>query len=125
MANPATVADIEARWRSLSTAEQVNAEAFLDDAWWMLTARRPSLEADMTAGTVSTGNVTRVITAMVLRVLRNPDGKLSESIDDYQYTRDRLVSSGALYVTADELADVTPGGRRQTGSVRLVAYGDR
>ncbi len=123
MANPAEVADIIARWRPLTAQETTNATALLADAWALLLARRPTLEADITAGTVSEENVVRVVVAMVLRVLRNPEGKLEESIDDYSYKRDAAVSTGGLYVTSDELADLTPGRRRQR-SVRLVAYGD-
>lgn len=124
MPNPATTADIEDRWRPLVGQEVVNAQTFLDDAWALLLTRRPSLEADVTAGTVSVDNVIRVISAMVLRVLRNPDGKRSESIDDYSWTRDQAVSAGLLYVLADELGDLTPGGPSTRRSVRLVAYGD-
>lgn len=123
MANPATVADLEARWRPLTTQETTNAEALLDDAWAILLMRRPNLEADIAAETVSEANVIRVVCAMVLRVLRNPDGKLEEAIDDYRYRRDSSLSGGLLYVSSDELADITPGrGRRK--SVRLVIYGD-
>ncbi len=125
MPNPVTLMDLEARWRPLTPQQALNASAYLDDAWWMLTGRRSTLEADMAAGTVATGNVVRVVTAMVLRILRNPDGKLEESIDDYRYRRDALVSSGRLHVTADELADVTVASRRRlVRSVRLVANGD-
>jgi hypothetical protein len=123
VANPAAVADIEARWRPLTDQEFTNAEAFLEDAWWMLLGRRPNLEAELTAETVNEGNVIRVLCAMVLRILKNPDGKLEEAIDDYRYRRDSLVSSGALHVTSDELADITPG-RARRRSVRLVVYGD-
>ena len=123
MPNPAIVDDIEDRWRPLNAQETTNATALLADAWALLLARRPTLEADMTAGTVSEENVIRVVVAMVLRVLRNPEGKLEESIDDYSYRRDSATSTGGLYVTSDELADLTPGRRRQR-SVRLVAYGD-
>lgn len=124
MANPATTVDVEARWRSLTVAEQVNAEAFLEDAWALLTARRPTLEADLVAGTVTEGNAIRVVVSMVLRVMRNPDGFRSEQIDDYSYTRDEMVAAGRLHVTADELADLTPGGYRRAKSVRLVAHGE-
>ncbi len=123
MANPAIVADIEARWRPLDAQETTNAEAFLGDAWALLLSRRPNLEADITAATVSTDNVVRVVVAMVLRILKNPDGKLEESIDDYRYRRDALVASGTLHVTSDELADITPG-RVHRRSVRLVTHGD-
>lgn len=123
MPNPATTADVEARWRPLSDDEYTNAEAFLDDAWWLLLSKRPTLEDDLTAGTVTEGNVVRVVSAMVLRILKNPDGKSEESIDDYRYRRDALMASGLLTVTPDELADITPG-RRRSRSVRLVAYAD-
>ena len=125
MANPATIADVEARWRSLSAEENLNALAFLEDAWALLLSRRPTLEADITAGTVSRANAVRVVAAMVIRVLRNPDGKLEESIDDYRYRRDQVVSSGLLHVTAEELADITPVGYRRAKSVRLIAHGER
>lgn len=125
MPNPASTSDIALRWRNLTDQEAANATAYLDDAWALLTTRRPSLEADMVAGTVSTGNVVRVVCAMVLRLLKNPDGKLEESIDDYRYRRDSAVSAGALYVTDDELADLTVGGHNSYRSVRLVSYGDR
>ena len=77
MPNPASVTDVESRWRPLNEREQVNAQAFLDDAWALLLSRRPTLEADMTAATVSTGNVVRVLSMMVKRVLLNPDLKRS------------------------------------------------
>jgi hypothetical protein len=123
MANAATVADIEARWRPLTAQETTNADALLDDAWALLLTRRPSLEADITAGTVTAANVVRVEVAMILRVMRNPDGKVSERIDDYSYTRDAAVATGGLYVSDDELGDLTPG-RTRRNSVRLVVYGD-
>lgn len=124
MANPATVDDIESRWRSLTKAETLNAVSYLDDAWWLLTARRPSLEANLTAGTVRAENVRRVLAWMVIRVLMNPEGYDSESIGDYTYRRNELVASGRLHVTDDELAAVSPNGGRRSGSVRLIAHGD-
>lgn len=124
MANPATTADVAARWRSLTADEEIVAGTLLDDAWAVLLARRPTLEADITAGTVSEANAVRILAAMVIRVMKNPDGKRSETIDDYSYTRDELVSSGLLYVSADELADLTPNGYKRAKSVRLVAHGE-
>jgi hypothetical protein len=121
--SPASLSDIESRWRPLSDLEGINASTFLEDAWAMLLGRRPSLEADMIAGKVMEENVRRVLAAMVLRVLKNPEGYDSETIDDYTYRRNALVSAGLLHVTPDELADITPG-RRRRSSVRLVIYGD-
>lgn len=125
MPNPAVISDIEDRFRPLTPAEEVNATAHLEDAWQMLLSRLPNLEANMTAGTVTAANVIRVVSNMVIRILRNPEGKSEEQIDDYRYRRDALISSGALTVTADELADLTPAAARRINSVRLVAYGER
>ena len=123
MPNPATAADVAARWRTLSAEETTVATTLLDDAWLMLLGRLPSLEDNITAGTVTEANVVRVLATMVLRVLKNPDGKSEEAVDDYRYRRDSSLSAGLLYVTPDELADLTPSRARQR-SVRLVAYGD-
>lgn len=120
---PATTSDVAARFRPLSEQEAAIAGVLLADAWAMLLGRRPGLEEDLFAGKVLTGNVIRVLTSMVIRVMRNPDGLLEESIDDYKYRRDSVVSSGLLHVTSDELADVTPG-RRLRRSIRLTVYGD-
>lgn len=123
MPNPTTIGDIEARWRPLTAQETTNATAFLGDAWALLLTRRPTLEADMTALTVKTENVRRVVAAAVLRVLKNIDGWAEESVDDWRGKRADILASGELFITSDELADITPG-RRARRSVRLVNYGD-
>lgn len=124
MPNPASTSDVESRFfRELTEREQSIADEWLDDAWDLLIGRRPTLEADMTAGTVRERTVIRVLVAMVGRIFANPEAKLEESIDDYRYRRDSVVSSGLLHVTTEELADITPG-RKVNRSMRLVVYGD-
>lgn len=125
MSSPVYVEDIEARWRPLTEQEHTNAEALLEDAWALILKRRRTLEADLAAETVSQADVTRVMCAMVLRVLRNPEGLLEEQLDDYRYRRDAAISAGLLYVSDDELNDITPAVTdRHRNSVRLVVYGD-
>lgn len=104
MANPALIADLEARFRPLSDAEKTNAQAWLDDAWEELLVRVPDLEARMSDGRTSAGMVRRVVAAMVVRVLRNPDAIRQWGVDDATFTRDTLLSSGVLYATEDEVA---------------------
>jgi hypothetical protein len=53
---------------------------------------------------------------MVLRVLSNPGGKLEERQDDYQYRLDSAVSSGALYLSDDELARLSDGDGASDGA---------
>lgn len=108
MTNPAHIEDLASRWRPLSDQEQTNGETFLDDAWRMLKRRIATLETDMTADTsgVLTAEVVRVLATAVLRVMKNPDGKRQETIDDYSWTRDQAVSAGLLYFTDEDLNDL-------------------
>jgi hypothetical protein len=104
VSNPVNLSDLEARFRSFSPEEEDGAQALSDDAWEELLARVPNLEQRLTAGTVSTGLVVRVVSAMVVRVLRNPDSIKTWSVDDASFGRDSLVSSGLLFATDDEIA---------------------
>lgn len=126
MANPASSADVEARWLFDSPVPEAGkVQEWLDAAWRMLLSRDRTIDTRLTAGSLLATDVVDVVVAMAMRVLGNPQGKRQESIDDYSYTRDSAVSAGTLYVTDAELAslaDITTGGRRN--SVRLVVYGD-
>lgn len=113
MPNPATVADIVSRWRPLSAQETTNAQTFLDDAWVMLkrhfTRVGVDIEAEIAADADLEAAVVRVLCTAVLRVMKNPDGKRQESIDDYSWTRDEAASAGLLYFSDDELDDLVAG----------------
>lgn len=114
MSNPATTADVVARWRPLSAQETTNAQTFLDDAWVMLKRRMELLgvtdfEDRIDADADFAAEVIRILATAVLRVMKNPDGKSRESIDDYSWSRDEAVSSGLLYFTDDELDALVPG----------------
>lgn len=127
MANPAKVADIVSRWRPLSAQETTNATALLEDAWVMLARRLTQHGVDIDAEIADDANlsrdVVRVLSSAVIRVLKNPDGKRQESIDDYSWTRDNAVSAGVLYFTDAELNDLAPGAGGTGGafSVNLLA----
>lgn len=103
--NPAQTGDIEARWRPLTSAETIVADALLADAWLLLKKADATIETRLDADpvTLDSGLVKIVLVEMVKRVLRNPDGITQESIQDYSYTRDRANSSGLLTVTDEDL----------------------
>jgi hypothetical protein len=126
MPNPVLPVDLADRLgRPLTAAEDASAPALLADAWAVLLARDPSIDTRLTGSTLNPDLVRAVVAAMVLRVMRNPDGKRQEAIDDYSWTRDTSVAAGALYVSSDELALLAaPYTGMTRGSVRLVAYGD-
>lgn len=114
MPNPARTSDLVSRWRPLSAQEETNGWIFLDDAWRMLKRHYAREGEDLDALVLAdeddfAADVVRVLATAVLRVMRNPDGKSQESIDDYSWTRDESVSSGLLYFTDDELDGLIPG----------------
>lgn len=102
MDSPATTQDVEQRWRPLSPAEQLVAAALLADAWADVTTQVPSVPARVEANPTFRRVVVSILVAMVLRVLKNPDGIRQMSIDDYQVTIDSTRSSGSLYLADDE-----------------------
>lgn len=122
MANPATTADLVNRWRPLTAQETVNGQTFLDDAWRMLKRRLSTLEARIADDDDLREDVIRVLATAVLRVMKNPDGKRQESIDDYSWTRDQAVSAGLLYISEDDWADLDPG-TGTSGAFTITPYG--
>lgn len=123
--NPATLSDVEDRfYRPLTDRELINAWLWLGDAWWFLTTRLPALEDNITDELVAEATARNVVVSMVMRMLKNPEGKISESIDDYSYRRAANAASGVMSVDAAEIALLTPGGRSRFVSRRTSAYGD-
>lgn len=110
MANPATPADVQARWigHTLSAGEEATAQVYLDDGWRTLRREVADLETRMATDSDLTAEAVRVLAAAVLRVMKNPDGHKSEtrSIDDASrsWTLDVSRATGELYFTDDELA---------------------
>lgn len=126
MANPASIADLVSRWRPLSAQETTNGQTFLDDAWRMLKRAVEKAGGDLetliaadTTGDLQAEAV-RVMATAVLRVMKNPDGKRQESIDDYSWQRDEAVSSGLLYFADDELDSLVPGSGVAAGRAYMI-----
>lgn len=127
MTNPVTLNHVRARYPGvLTSTQEINATAWLSDAWAHVLRHRPNLEADLVAATVSEADVIRVVSEMVVRKLLNPERKSMESIDDYRFEREK--GTGDLYATEEELGDLVPvvdnSGAGTRNSVRLVAYGE-
>lgn len=94
------------------------AETRLNAVVPLLAARFEAGEA--IGGAPITDVVKGVIEDMVLRVAKNPQALRSFGIDDFTAVLDNAVSTGLLYVAADELALLSPGsGRSSVGSIRL------
>lgn len=119
------VSKIEGGWRPLSDAEKIVAGNRIEDAETELQFQlRQAGVLSPPAGDELWAKVyVNTVAEMVRRYLLNPDAWLSESekIDDYatERRRDSAVSSGLLYVSADELAKLMPRRRRGAFSVVL------
>lgn len=114
MANPATIQDVIDRFeRPLTNNEQRAGAKWLDDAWRKVRRNVPGVEARMglnpeQPGYLEAEDVVGVLAWMVIRVLRNPEALRQWSDDTYNQTVDTALSSGLLYITDDELADLLP-----------------
>jgi hypothetical protein len=73
MAYSVTTADIEDRWRPLTTEEDAVAAVLLADATVKLDTARPTLAAAVAASTVDERLVIILLCDMVIRVVSNPD----------------------------------------------------
>lgn len=93
----------------------------IDEAELILERRLGDLAAwaDADATGLRARAVQRVVTRMVRRVMRNPEGMTSETEGDYSYRLDPRVASGSVWVTDDDwvLLGVAP---RRAGSIRLA-----
>ena len=61
-----------------------------------------------------------VISEVVARRARNPDGKRNERIDDYSYTLDAAASAVELTLTADEWARLSQDGSTSTAYMPVL-----
>lgn len=75
-----------------------------------LKARVPGLEERIASGSLSTELVAGVIEDMVLRVVRNPYGFAQEQAGEFMYRIDRVVASGAIQVTDEDISLLTQPG---------------
>ncbi|MDF9748634.1 hypothetical protein [Arthrobacter sp. ES3-54] len=93
--------DVAAGWRPLSDAEALAAAGLIAEAVTLLTVTVPGFDSK------DVGVARLVVSRMVRRVMKNPDGYRirNESIDDYTEggTVDSALSTGELYASTDEL----------------------
>jgi hypothetical protein len=102
-------ADVAAAWRPLSADEEVIATTFLEWVSARLRRKVPNLGQRLADDEEDLAVLVTATAAMATaRAMMNPEGWRSETIDDYTRTRDAAVSSGALYVSAEDVADLMP-----------------
>lgn len=122
-----THAEIRAAAFGITIPEGSDIDAALDrliaKAEQRIAASVPNVADRLESGDLDPDVLAGVVEDMVLRVAGNPEGKKSESIDDYSWTRDVTVASGQLYLSEAELALLLPAAARTPrsfGSIRLA-----
>lgn len=102
----ATVADVSTRLgRPIdSPEEQAQVGAWLGDVESLIRLRVPNLDDRVAAGEIPPGTVVMIETNAVIRKMTNPDGKVSETIDDYTYRYNETARKGDLFLTDDDWA---------------------
>lgn len=113
MDNPAKVSDLVDRgWAA--TVEQAEAvgQTWLDVAWRALQREPelPGLVDRLESGELDPADVIDVVASAALRVLRNPEGNLSEdfSLDDYREGWRKADATQDIYFTAAERRRLQP-----------------
>ena len=113
-------ADIVSRFRALDTDEQSVVKTMIEDAQDIVEDAAEA--AGIPEPTTDRGerSFKRIVAAVVIRVLRNPEGYLTETLDDYTYRRDSAVSAGVLYVSDAEVEQLRPAARRRRSAFTIV-----
>ncbi len=123
--NPATVQDLVNRsLRPLTSDETTAAPFLLGDAWNQAIRVVPSLPGRLDANEANlSAAVVQVLCAAVLRLFANPDGKLEEHGDDYGYRFDSAISRGALYISDEEIEQLSVGTGQTGGAFTIRPVG--
>jgi DNA-binding transcriptional LysR family regulator len=85
--------------KELTPAQESTATAKIEQLTASIRMRYPDIDLRMASSASLETVVRRTVAAAVARVLRNPDGKIQETIDDYSYRRADAVAEGVLQLT--------------------------
>lgn len=121
----ATLTDVQTRLgRPITSADEVaQVNAWVADVEALILARLPLL-APGTEGAPSLAVVQMVVANAVIRKVKNPDGKVSEGVDDYQYRYNEQTRKGELFLTVEEWSLLTPASASSAFSIRPYGASD-
>lgn len=121
----ANVNDVSTRLgRPISDATEIaQVNAWLGDVEALILARIPALATGVSAGLPTEAVVVMVEANAVVRKVRNPEGKVSERIDDYDYRLNENAGRGDLFLTDEEWALLEPGSGQ--GAFTITPGGSR
>jgi hypothetical protein len=108
----ASTTDVSALYGPLTGDQLTKTVRLLEFASALVKQQVPLVDERLADGSLSADAVASVITAMVVRVLRNPEGRrqVTESAGPFSesWAIDQAVSSGVLYLSETERAALMP-----------------
>jgi|SRR5699024_3300549 len=122
----ANVTDVQVRLGRpiTSSAEIAQVTAWLTDVEALIKVRIPDLDQRVVTGQVDESIVALVEAQVVVRKVKNPDGKQNERIDDYSYGLNADSARGDLFLTAEEWALLLPVSATGAFTIRPVGAPD-
>lgn len=99
----AQASDVTVRWaREASPEETALIEIRLADVERMIKRRIPDLDAKVANGDIDVEDLKQVEADVVLRLVRNPEGYLSETDGNYTYMLQQDLATGRLEIFPEE-----------------------
>lgn len=103
----ATLEDVQARYHlPIDVSMEALVTARLQDAEDMIRGRIPDLDERIDQGLLPANTVIRVISDAVIRLVRNPDGYISETDGNYTYQLSFDGGGSDLTITPNEWRDL-------------------
>lgn len=103
MTTYAAPTDVSARLgRELTTEETTLVSVRLEDVERKIRRRIPDLDDRVTNGDIAEDDLVQVEAEALLRLIRNPDGYLSETDGSYSYMFSQNLASGQLTILPEE-----------------------
>ena len=99
----AAVSDVSSRLgRELTPEDETMVSVRLEDVERLIRRRIPDLDDQVTNGDIDVEDLVQVEADALLRLVRNPDGYLSETDGSYSYMFSQSLASGQLTITPEE-----------------------
>jgi hypothetical protein len=104
----AVVGDVSAPFGTMTAAQEGLTGYLLRMASKLVRSQYPNIDAQIAAGQLDAEVVALNVAAMVLRVLRNPQGLRGKSVGPFSYTYDTTEAAGQLVIGKNEASAFTP-----------------
>lgn len=116
----ASAQDVAAIWRPLDPAETERADVLARYASAAIRSRLPDTDRRIAEGLLAAEVATLVVVGMVLRVLHNPGGVVSETVGPWSVQYGARGATGTLTLTDEDVALLTGSVGERRGNARAV-----